>query len=126
MAEQDDRPIYLLIESLAKQTQACLDAQETMRLYFSNQIDSLRKDFATKERLQSIEDDVRGLQTTVSKFENRLETMEDNILSKIDQVSKKQDDRQKESYRKIIAVQSSVLLAIAGTVISILASFFHK
>lgn len=134
----EDNTLSVIIDALVKQVQHSLDAQEEMRRYFTEQVAGTRSQFTAQveslrvlimsdyvtesrlnEKLAGIKEDVAGLQKQMS-------TMEISILSKIEQVSDKQQEKQKESYTRIIGIQATILFIIVSSLIGVWFQYFHK
>lgn len=127
-----------------QQSQFYQTALEAHRVYVLQQIDILRQSISqgvTKEELKerlnalrkSFEVDVERVQTNIIGVSTHLDRMEQNILTQMATVHRQQatlqaqwEDRQKNSLKRIITIQATILMFILTSTIALVLNFiFH-
>lgn len=107
-----ERELLLLVETLTKQVQNCLDGLDKLRVLYSDLENKLQQTYVTKEYARTMEQDT------------------DRLEKKLDEVAKLIVNSQEKKFKQTIALQGAILLAILGAVASyvvplLFQTFFH-
>lgn len=139
--ERREPSSYQLVQQQSQFYQSALEAH---RIYVLQQIDGIKNVIGQgvskdelRERLETlrknVEADIERVQHNVTGVSTHLESMEQNILTQMNAIHQRQADlaaqwqgRQKDSLKRIITIQATILMFILTTTIALVLNFlFH-
>ena len=77
-----------------------------------------------REKLDQLRNEINNTRRDVSDVSERLDAVGKDIMTKIDEVSKADQEKQKAGYMRIIGLQSAILLPIIAAVIAFIVQTF--
>lgn len=109
--------VRLLIENLMTQVQQQQNAIDQMHSYLRAEIDRANDQMHTEltERLRVVDDDIKQIQNAIHEIkETQLPELRAALVA-----------NQKEYYRRIIAAQAAILLAVLAAILGVVFQYFH-
>lgn len=111
------KELSIVIDSLVKQVQMCLESLETFRTYVTNQLEIMR---AANSEYVVAREKMKDMEKDMEDVKKQLEDVKQAILQ-----------NQEKRFARTIALQSTILLLLLGPALSYLVPlviqlFFHR